>query len=456
MSAPDPDPDPANNLFAQILLLLVLILVNAFFAMSEIAVISLSDAKIDRMAAEGNRRARRIQKLTASSSRFLSMIQIGVTLAGFFASASAAQSFVLSLRSLLEKATVAVPALHGLMGVVATVVITLLISYVSLVLGEIVPKRVAMKYPERISLGIAGILSVFSWFLRPFVWVVSASANGVLRLIGIDPNADEEAVTEEEIRMLVDVGGEKGVIEDAQKEMINNIFEFDDMDVGDIMTHRTEIIGVEVAEPLESVVEVSIREGVSRIPVYEEDLDDIIGVVYIKDMLKYIGAALPGGQTLRDAMRKAYYVPETKRCGELFKEMTGKRIQIAIVVDEHGGTAGLVTLEDVLEAIVGSIQDEYDDEQEEISKIDESTFRLDGGMDIGQIEELTGVALPEGEYDTVAGFVIRQLGYLPQEGETPEIEYQGLRFTVEAMEDRRITTLRVEINPKEDGTAEGE
>lgn len=452
----DPDPASANTIFAQIILLFALILINAFFAMSEIAVISLSDAKIDRLAAEGNRRARRLLKLTANSSRFLSMIQIGVTLAGFLASASAAQSFVESLQGALERAFVALPRLQSIMGGVATVVITLLISYVSLVLGEIVPKRLAMKYPERISLGIAGILSVCSWFLRPFVWVVSASANGVLRLIGIDPNAAEEDVTEEEIRMMVDAGGEKGVIEDAQKEMINNIFEFDDIDVGDIMTHRTEIIGVEVDAPLGSVVEASIREGCSRIPVYEEDLDTIIGIVYIKDLLKYIGAALPGESSLRDVMRTAYFVPETKRCGELFKEMTAKRIQIAIVVDEYGGTAGLVTLEDVLESIVGSIQDEYDDEAEDILKIDESTFRLDGATDIEEIEELTGVVLPEGEYDTIAGFVIRQLGYLPQEGETPEVEYEGLRFLVEAVEDKRIATLQVKLAPKESGGAEGE
>ncbi len=457
MPDPDPDPDPANGMFSQIILLFALILTNAFFAMSEIAVISLSDAKIDRMASEGDRRARRVQKLTANTSRFLAMIQIGVTLAGFLASASAAQAFVDKLQGVLERISASAPTLSNLMGGVATVAVTLMISYVSLVLGEIVPKRIAMKYPERISLGIASILSFFSWFLRPLVWVVSASANGVLRLFGIDPNAEDEAVTEEEIRMLVDVGGEKGVIEDAQKEMIHNIFELDDMDVGDIMTHRTDIVGVEADAPLESVVEASMREGCSRVPVYEEDLDDIIGILYVKDLLKYVGTALPGGKPLRDVMRKAYFVPETMSCGELFKEMTAKHVQIAIVVDEYGGTAGLVTLEDILEAIVGNIQDEYDDEEEEISKIDESTFRLDGATNIEEIEDLTGVTLPEGEYETVAGFVIRQLGYLPQEGENPEIEYEGLRFTVEAVEDKRITLLQVKLKQhSEAGEAEGE
>ncbi|MDR2525765.1 MAG: hemolysin family protein [Oscillospiraceae bacterium] len=453
---PQTEPDPASNPTLQVLLLLVLVLINAFFAMSEIAVISLSDAKIDRLAAEGNRRARRIQKLTASSSRFLSMIQIGVTLAGFLASASAAQSFVAALGGALARVTASVPALQRLMPGVATVAITLLISYFSLVLGEIVPKRVAMKYPERISLAIAGVLGFFSFFLRPFVWVVSASANAVLRLVGIDPNADDEAVTEEEIRMLVDVGGEKGVLEDTQKEMINNIFEFDDINAGDIMTHRTEIVGVEVNEPLEAVIEASIREGVSRVPVYEEDLDSIIGIIYIKDLLQYIGTVLPGGSSLRGLMREPRFVPETKPCGDLFKEMTANHIQIAIVVDEYGGTAGLVTLEDVLESIVGNIQDEYDNEREEFSRINDTTFRLDGAADIETVEDQCGVALPEGEYDTVAGFVISRLGYLPQEGETPEIVCEGLRFSVERVEDRRIATICVEILPKPQQDTDGE
>jgi len=297
-------------------------------------------------------------------------------------------------------------------------------------------------------------LSVCAVLLRPFVSLVAASANGVLRLIGIDPNADDSPVTEEEIRMMVDAGEEKGVIGDAQKEMIHNIFELDDQNVGDIMTHRTDIVGVEAGDSLADVVRAAMEEGVSRIPVYEDDVDTIIGIIYVKDLLKYIGET-PGHVALRDVMREAYFVPETKRLGEIFKEMTAKHIQIAVAVDEYGGTAGLVTLEDVLESIVGSIQDEYDDEGEEISRIDESTFRLDGMTDVDEIEALTGVTLPEGDYDTIAGFVISELGYLPVPGEHPEVEYGTLRFTVEEVEDKRIAALTVEIARGEDG-AEGE
>jgi putative hemolysin len=323
-------------------------------------------------------------------------------------------------------------------------------SYFSLVLGELVPKRIGMRSPEKVSFAVVGVLSAAAAAMRPFVKILSLSTNGLLRLLGIDPNADEESVTEEEIRMMVDVGGQKGVIEDAQKEMINNIFEFDDISVSEIMTHRTEMAAVEAGAPVQEVIALSVAEGYSRIPVYAEEPDNIIGVVYIKDLVQYIGAALPKGQTLRDLMREVYYVPETKRCGELFKELTEKKTQIAIVVDEYGGTAGLVTLEDILESIVGNIQDEFDDETEEISRIDERTFTLDGGTAIDELEDLAGVSLPEGDYDTVAGFVISLLGFLPKEGETHEVLYKNLRLTVLDVEDRRVVKLRAELLPAEE------
>jgi len=439
--------DPgAAQILGRLSLLFLLILVNAFFAMSEIAVISLNENKVERMATGGSRKARRIRSLMKNAGRFLSMIQIGVTLAGFLASAATAQSFGTPVELLLLK--ILPERMEGLAAPVVTVLLTLAIAYASLVLGELVPKRLALKYPEKIALGMSGFLSGCAAIFRPLVWIVSASANGVLRLLGIDPDAAEAPVTEEEIRMLVDAGGDSGVIEETQQEMIHNIFELDDLDAGDIMTHRTDIIGVEADEPLENAVQAAMREGCSRLPVYEDDLDKIIGVIYIKDLLPYVGKELPG-QSPREVMREAHYVPESKRCGALLKEMTASRTQIAVVVDEYGGTAGLVTLEDVLEAIVGSIQDEYDDEEEDISKIDESTFLLEGTTAVEEIEALTHVPLPEGDYDTIAGFVIRELGYLPREGDHPEVEYKGLKFTVEEVEDRRVAVITVEIGKGE-------
>ncbi len=458
------DPGPAIQLAAaaaevstdplsivlKVLLLFVLIIVNAFFAMSEIAIISLNDTKMQRLAEEGNKKAKQIVKLTENSSRFLSTIQIGVTLAGFLTSASASQNFADMLTNALAKTAVADVIPIGVINGVSIVVITIITSYFSLVLGELAPKRIGMQIPEKVSFKVVGILTFIASAMKPFVKVLSLSTNAVVRLFGFDPNADEEEVTEEEIRMMVDVGGEKGVIEDTQKEMIDNIFEFDDLDAGDIMTHRTEMTAIEVTRSLEEVAELAIENGYSRIPVYEDDPDSIVGVLYAKDLLKYVGHAIPADLTIAQVMRKALYVPETQACGDLFEAMNKSRTQFAVVVDEYGGTAGIVTLEDVLESIVGNIQDEYDDEEEEIKQINETTFTIDGTTDLDEVNELVGVELPEGDYDTLGGFVISLLGYLPEEVTDEPIvaEYENLRFTVLSIEERRMDEIKVEILPK--------
>ena len=255
--------------------------------------------------------------------------------------------------------------------------------------------------------------------------------------------------------MMVDVGGEKGVIEDVQKEMINNIFEFDDLDAGDIMTHRTDMTAVDVNDPIMDVVKTAIESGYSRIPVFDDDPDNIIGIIYVKDLLRYIGTDLPK-HTMRKIMRTPMYVPESKSCGDLFKEMTSQHTQMAVVVDEYGGTAGLVTLEDIIEAIVGNIQDEYDDEEEEISKINETTFTIDGLTDIDELDEIIGKDLPEGDYDTIAGYIISRLGYLPKQGEHSEVMFENIRFTVLEVENRRIEKVKVEILPLPDEDDEEE
>ncbi len=449
------DADP-GSIILKVVLLFILTLLNAFFAMSEIAIISLNDAKIDKMAEDGHKKARQVKKLTENSSNFLSTIQIGVTLAGFLTSATAAQSFAVMLTNALANTAVANVVPLGLISGVSTVLITLITSYFSLVLGELAPKKIAMQKSEQVSFAVVPILLFVSKVCKPFVKILSVSTNAVVRLFGMDPNADEEEVTEEEIRMMVDVGQEKGVIEDVQKEMINNIFEFDDIDVADIMTHRTDMACVDLEDSLQDTIKLSIDEGYSRIPVYEEDPDNVVGVVYIKDLLKYIGTALPKSKGLKDVMREAYFVPESKRCGALFSEMTEKHIQMAIVVDEYGGTAGLVTLEDIVEAIVGNIQDEYDNEDEEISKINETTFTIDGITDLEEVEEQIGIKFPDDDYDTLGGFIISRLGFLPQDGEMNTVEYDNVRFTVLNVEERRIGRVKVEILPKDDAKDSGE
>ena len=440
--------DPGSLIFS-IVLLFVLILVNAFFAMSEMAIVSLNDNMIDKLAEEGHKKAKKIKKLTENPSNFLSTIQIGVTLAGFLTSASASTTFANMLTDAIMSINPALEKFDDIISGVSVVVITIIMSYFSLVLGELAPKRMAMQKPEAIAYKVVDTLLIVKKVCSPFVKVLSLSTNGVVRLLGFDPNANEEVVTEEEIRMMVDVGQEKGVIEDHQKEMINNIFEFDDIDVTDIMTHRTDMVAVEDTDTLEDVVRLSIENGYSRIPVYHEDQDNIVGIIYIKDLLKYVSRALPKTQSPTDVMRPAHYVPFSKNCGELFTEMTDKRVQMAVVVDEYGGTAGIVTMEDLVEAIMGNIRDEYDDEEEEIVEESENIFTVDGTAYIEEVNELVGDIIPEGDYDTLGGFIISQLGFLPKDGDMNEVEFQNIRFTILNVEERRIGKVRVEITPIE-------
>jgi len=438
--------DPGSIIF-QIVLLFVLILVNAFFAMSEIAIISLNDNMVEKMAEEGDKKAKQIMKLTENPSNFLSTIQIGVTLAGFLTSASASTTFADMLTDAVMAKFPTAPV--GIINGVSVVLITVIMSYFSLVLGELAPKRMAMQKPEAIAYKVVPVLLVVKKLTSPFVKILSLSTNAVVRLFGFDPNADEESVTEEEIRMMVDVGEEKGVIENLQKEMINNIFEFDDIDVSDIMTHRTDMVAVEDTDTLKDVVDLSIEHGYSRIPVYHEDQDNIIGIVYIKDLLKYISSDnFPESDSPRDYMRNAYYVPFSKSCGSLFDEMTEKRVQMAVVVDEYGGTAGIITLEDLIEAIVGNIQDEYDNEEEEIVEEGENIFTIDGTAYIEEVNELVGDIIPEGDYDTLGGFLISNLGFLPKDEDKNELQFENLKFTILNVDERRIGKVRVEIEPK--------
>ncbi len=441
-----------NGLF-EIILLFLLILVNAFFAMSEIAIISLNDTKLKKMAEEGHDGAKKVLRLVESPSAFLSTIQIGVTLAGFLTSASAADNFSEPLAAWLVKILSLPQNATGVMENVALVIVTVIMSYFSLVLGELAPKRIAMQKAESISFKVVGILLFIKKIMIPFIKVLSISTNAVVRMLGFDPNASEDTVTEEEILMMVDAGEEKGVIEESQKEMINNIFEFDDIVAADVMSHRTDIVAVEISDNFSDVLEKTLEAGYSRIPVYEEDLDDIKGIIYVKDLLQFVGKKIPSTVKISDLMREAIFVPESKRCGDLFNEMTEKHLQMVFVCDEYGGISGIVTIEDLLESIVGNMQDEYDNEEEEIEQVNETTFDIDGTTDIEELEELLDISFPEGEYDTIGGFIMSELGRIPAEDENPEIEYAGCRFTVREVDERRIERIKVEkLDLKEEET----
>ena len=446
------DPD----IFIQILVLLLLVLANAFFAMSEIAIISLNDNKLKALAEEGDKKAKKVLKLTEDVTGFLSTIQIGVTLAGFLASASAAATFAEPLADWTAKTIFKMPQASEFLQTVAMVLVTILISYVTLVLGELAPKRIAMKKSEKVAFRSVGILLFINAIMKPFVKVLSFSTNVVLRLFGIDPNEQDEEVTEEEIRLMVDAGEENGVLEESQKEMINNIFEFDDAVVAEVMTHRTDIEAVEITDSIEDVVKIAVEEGFSRIPVYEDELDNIVGILYIKDLLPYVGKAVPQGKKISKLMREVNFVPESKKCGDLFEEMTEKHIHMVVVSDEYGGVAGVVTIEDLIESIVGNIQDEYDMEEEEAVQLNETTFELDGTADIEEVEETLEITFPEGEYETIGGFIMSEIGHIPTEDEEAVVEFSGYRLTVKEVDERRIERVLAERLPKAETEEEEE
>lgn len=435
---------------SELILLFILILANAYFAAAEIAFISLNDAKLDMQVKEGNKKAKSIKKILENPSKFLATIQIGITFAGFLSSAFASEAFASELA----------PILYGWIPIlsleawnsISIVLITIILSYFTLILGELVPKRIAMKYYEKIAFGTVGVIKTIATFTAPFVKLLTFSTNVVSKLFGVS-ETEEETVTEEEIRMMVDVGEEKGIIEKEEREMINNVFEFNDTVVSEIMVPRTEIYAVDMNLSISKVIEDITKDDefrYSRIPVYDENIDEIKGVVYIKDILL---STKNKNVKIKNLVKEAFYVPETKPVNELFEELRKNRLQIAIVVDEYGGTAGVVTMEDILEEIVGEIYDEYDEVKMVYEKIDENTYILNGSMSVSEVEKVLDITIPEGDYDTISGYLVEELGRIPNEKEKPVIETPTVIYKVEKTKDMRITKIKackVEILPDED------
>jgi putative hemolysin len=417
-------------------------MLNAFFAASEIALISLNDNKLRLMAEEGHRKAKLLKQLLGEPSRFLATIQIGITLAGFLASAFAAESFSGRLVNLIKLTGLPMP--DSWLKTISLVLITLILSYFTLVLGELVPKRLAMKKAESISMFVVGPLNILSAVTSPFVKLLTLSTNFFVRLFGVDPHAEDEKVTEEEIRMMIDVGEEKGTIHETEKLMINNIFEFNNKTVADIMTHRTDIVALPVGADLVEVLRVINIEKYSRIPVYNENIDDIIGLLHTKDLIQYLtDNCIRDNFSLKKMLRKPFFVPASKRTDELFKELQQNRMHIAIIIDEYGGTAGIVTLEDLIEEIVGNIFDEDDEEEKLFDKLDDNTFLINGSASLDDVMDYLNVELPIEEYETLSGFVIGQLGRIPGKEDNSTVEFNGLVFKVEEVEEKRLAKVKV-------------
>lgn len=437
--------DPGSPM--AIILVLVLVFINAFFAMSEIAVITLNDAKLRRDAEEGIRKAKILSRLVDEPNRFLATIQVAITLSGLLSSAVAADVFA---DPIAEFFSLYIPIDPDIIHGGTVFVLTLILSYISLVFGELVPKRIAMHYPEKISYAIAGILSLCYKAFKPFVWLLSGSTNLVLRLVGINPNEEPEEATEENIRMMLDAADEKGTIEESEKEMINNIFEFDDTSVGEIMTHRKDLTAIAIDTSIAEAVDLAISDGYSRMPVYEETIDNVKGIIFAKDLLTLIGDTKIKGRKVADFIRPVNFIPESNSCREAFLEFQQKKIQAAIVVDEYGGTAGLVSMEDLIESVMGNIQDEYDNEEEEISAIDDVNFDFEGTVLLDDIEELLDISVEEdADYDTLSGLIMDILGRIPEEDEHPVVEFQGVEFTVIQVEEHHIARVHAKILPKE-------
>ena len=441
-----------NAIVPQLLLQAFLIFLNAIFACAEIAVISVNAARVEQLAAAGNKRAAKLVKLTEQPSGFLATIQIAITLSGFLGSAFAADNFakplvewVLSLGVKISEAT-----LHT----VAVILITLILSYVTLVLGELVPKRLAMKKTEQLALALASPVYALSKVFSPLVRLLTLSTNLMLRLFGVDPSsAEEDDVSRESISLMVDAGSEKGVIADEEKEIIQNLFEFNDLTAGEFATHRTELSLLLMEESPEEWDETIRRSRHSRYPVCEETADHVVGILNAKEYFRLTDKSREN--VLKRAVQPPYFVPETVRADVLFRQMKSTRNHFAIVLDEYGGTLGIVTIHDLLEQLVGDLEDDAAApvEEAQIEPTGENTWRITGAAPLSDVAETLGVSLPTDEYETFAGLVFGCYGSVPEDGSTFEVDAGPLHIQATDIRDHRLEHAVVCLNQNSPVTA---
>ena len=420
---------------SSLLLQLILIFLNAVFASAEIAVISVSEARLVKLEEEGNKRAAKLKKLTEQPARFLATIQVSITLSGFLASAFAANNFADDIVNwIVSTGFTALPP--AALNSIAVIVITIILSYFTLIFGELVPKRVAMKKAEKLALGIAPLVTAMSKIFAPVVWLLTASTNGVLRLMGIDPNAEDEEVSEEEIRLMVDEGGQKGVID--VEEMINNVFEFDDLTADEFATHRTDISLLWLDETMDEWANTIHESRHSKYPVCDETVDKVVGVLDVKDFFRFMNE--PKEEILKRAIKPAYFVPESIHADVLFRQMKKTHNFFAVVLDEYGGMTGIVTMNDLLEQIVGDLDEEPTPEEEmpDIEKIDSRTWKILGEADLEEVAETLNINLPIEEYDTFGGYIFGNYGTIPDDGSVFEINLPPLQVKVTEIKDHRI------------------
>lgn len=435
------------NLYLCILLIIMITFIASLLHLSEAAIISANFSRIKQLEEDGDKKAASLARLRSNyKPLFSATVRTMITFCTFALS-------VLSLHDLVPRAYQWILGWFGLnesptkwMALLSTAFIVL--SFY-IVCGKIIPRKVGIHRCETIAYSVTGIIMVLIRLIYPYTVVLLSISNFAAKLFGIPAHVDEKLATEDEILMMVDASGEKGVIEESEADMIANIFEFGDTTASEAMTHRTDVEALEYTSTVREAVDFALENGFSRIPVYKDDLDNIQGVLYVKDLLRFVGNTENCDTPIYKLMRPACYIPETKRLSELFGEMTETKVQMAVVVDEYGGTSGIITMEDLIESILGNIQDEFDNEDEEISRVNENTFTIDGTTSIYEVSDLLDVELPEGDYDTLAGYIVSTLGRIPTQNEHPTVTFENVEFTVEQVSDRRIAKVRVIKNSPE-------
>ncbi len=444
------DPDPSGSYFSQIILLIILIMINAFFAMAEMAIVSSNRSIIKSLADEGKKSAVILEGLLCQPNKFLSTIQVMITLAGFLQSASAATAMSDDFGGWLVR-TFSIPT--GISNEVAMVLITIILSYFNLVLGELVPKRIALHHSEKIAMFTARPIQVIAVITKPFVWFLSISVNLVLKLFRINSEESEEQYSEEEIKSLLQVGQETGLINEFNSEIIESVFKFDDKLAYEVMTPRTDVLMFNINEPISDNIDEIIQSRYSRIPFYDKDNDDIVGVLYMKD---YILKAKKQGWnkvSVKKIMQKPFFVPENKNIDELFDEMQSSKIHIAFLIDEYGGVSGIVTLEDLVEEVMGNIDDEYDDYEPKMEELGKNKYLLDGSYYLEDLNDQLDLDFKSEDYETVAGLLLDILAEIPDEDETDpektEFDIDHCHFKIIKVKERRIEQVELTVNKPE-------
>lgn len=421
------------------MLIFILVMVNAFFASAEMAIVSLNKTKVALLAENGNKKAIQLLALLKEPSNFLATIQVGITFAGFFASASAATSISSGLAKFL--ASYNIPYSSN----IAVLLITILISYITLVLGELVPKRIALQNAESVAMFSVKPIIFISKFAKPFVWFLSSSTNLLLKILGVKTQGLEEKVSREEIQSLIELGEEQGALNETERNMIDGIIQFDDILAKEVMTPRTETFCLDVSTNIKENIDTILEENYSRIPIYDNDIDNIVGILYMKDIFSSVVNKGIENISISSIMRKPYMVPETKNINDLLKELQSTKNHMAILIDEYGGFSGIVTLEDLIEEVIGEISDEYDDNSSRIKKVDDKTYIVDGLLTIAEINKYLDLDLQSDVIDTIGGLILENLGTLPINGVSHEITVDSINLKILSLDDKRIDKIQLTL-----------